>query len=205
MEYKIYGKTKIGKNCVIQPNVIIGMPSKDLLNRPLDKLSGAIIGDNCVIRSGSVIYSGVRIGNEFKTGHNVVIRERTKIGNNVLIGTNSIVENNCKIGNNVSTQSNVYIPTNTTIGDFVFIGPNACLTNDKYPVRIKTKLKGPIISKGVSIGANSTLLPEIKIGIGAMVAAGAVVTKDISSWSVAIGSPAREFKLPKKLRKLNKI
>jgi len=205
MDYKIYGKTKIGRGCIIQPNVILGLPPKDLLTTPLGKLPGTIIGDDCIIRSGSMIYSNVIIGDKLKTGHNVLIREDTKIGNNVLIGTNSVIENKCRIGNNVKIQSNVYIPTNTIIKDFVFIGPNACLTNDKYPIRIKNELKGPIIGKGATIGANSTILPEIKIGEGVIVAAGAVVTKNIRPWKLAIGAPAKESDLPNELKVLNKI
>jgi len=201
----IFGKTKIGRDCIVQPNVIIGLPSKKLLDVPAEKLPGAILGGNCIIRSGTVIYSNTTIGNKFKTGHNVLIREDTEIGNNVLVGTNSIIENKCNIGNNVSIQSNVYIPTNTKIGDFAFLGPNACLTNDKYPIRIKSKLKGPTIEKGVSIGANATILPNIRIGEGSIVAAGAVVTKNIKPWKLAIGVPARELNIPKKLKKLNKI
>jgi acetyltransferase-like isoleucine patch superfamily enzyme len=135
----------------------------------------------------------------------VLIREGTEIGDSVLIGTNSIVENNCKIGNNVSIQSNAYIPTNTTIRDFVFIGPNVCLTNDKYPARIKADLVGPTIEKGATVGANATILPGIRIGEGSMVAAGAVVTKDVTPWKIAIGVPAKEKDMPDNLRILNKI
>ncbi|WP_245543565.1 DapH/DapD/GlmU-related protein [Methanoplanus limicola] len=61
---------------------------------------------------------------------------------------------NCTIGNNVSLQSLLYIPTDVIIEDNVFIGPNAVLTNDPYPPR--GRLKGPVIKKGTSIGANAT-------------------------------------------------
>ena len=205
MEQNILGKSRIGKNCVIQENVIIGAPSKDLINVEKIKLPGAVIGNDCIIRSGSIIYSKVRIGENFKTGHNILVRENTTLGDNVLIGTNSIVENDCIVGNNVSIQSNVYIPTNTNIGNHIFIGPNACLTNDKYPARKKVKLKGPVLKNGVTVGANATILPGLVIGEGSIVAAGAVVTKDVSPWKIAIGVPAREIDMPENLRTLNKI
>lgn len=163
------------------------------------------IGKNAIIRSNSIIYDDVEIGNNFITGHGVTIREKTKIGNDVLVGTNTVIEGQCEIGNNVSIQSNVYIPTNTVIEDHVFIGPCACFTNDKYPIRIDFDLKGPIIKKGASIGANSTFLSNIEIGEGSMVAAGAIVTMDIPDYFLAIGTPARIKPLPKKLKKLNKI
>ena len=163
------------------------------------------IGKNSIIRSNSIIYDDVEIGNNFISGHGVTIREKTNIGDNVLVGTNSVIEGHCDIGNNVSIQSNVYIPTNTVIEDHVFVGPCACFTNDKYPIRIDFDLKGPTIRKGASIGANSTFLSNIEVGEGAMVAAGAIVTMDIPDYFLAIGAPARIKPLPKKLKKLNKI
>jgi acetyltransferase-like isoleucine patch superfamily enzyme len=163
------------------------------------------IGKNALIRSNSIIYNDVEIGNNFKTGHGVTVREKTTIGDNVLVGTNTIIEGHSKIGNDVSIQSNVYIPTNTIIEDYVFIGPCACFTNDKYPIRVNFDLKGPVIKRGASIGANSTFLSNIEIGEGAMVAAGAIVTMDVPEYFLAIGAPARIKPLPKHLKKLNKI
>src|ERR1035438_5705903 len=175
-------------------NVTIGVKYKMRSKPP-------ILGKNPLIRSNSIIYNDVEIGNNFKTGHGVTIREKTFIGDNVLIGTNTIIEGQCSIGNDVSIQSNVYIPTNTIIEDYVFIGPCACFTNDKYPIRVDFDLKGPIIRKGASIGANSTFLSNIEIGEGAMVAAGAIVTMDVPEYFLAIGAPARIKPLPKYLKK----
>ncbi|MDY6965423.1 MAG: acyltransferase [Halobacteriota archaeon] len=194
-------------------NVIIGFPDAQILSENIKNgvnieeydFRGTIIGEGGLIRSGSVIYCGTEIGDHFKTGHNIVIREDTKIGNNVLIGTGTVIDGSTTIGSNVSIQSNVYIPRNTTIMENVFIGPNAVLTNDKYPVRKEYELRGPIIRKGASIGANSTTLPDVEIGEGAMVAAGALVTKDVPRWSLAIGSPAKIVELPKELKTQNKI
>ncbi|WP_406600374.1 acyltransferase [Methanovulcanius yangii] len=155
-----------------------------------------MIGRNAVIRSGTTIYCDVTAGDNFSTGHNVVIREHTTIGNNVSIGTNTIIEGNTKIGNGVNMQSLVYIPTGVVIEDDVFIGPNAVLTNDPYPPNDRGNLKGPIIRKGASIGANATILPGIEIGEGSLVAAGAIVTKDVPPHTLAVGAPARFRDLP---------
>ena len=182
----------------VQENVSIGVRYKKLSKPP-------IIGKNAHIRSNTVIYDDVIIGDDFKTGHGVLVREKTNIGDNVLIGTNSVIEGYCTIGNNVKVQSNVYIPMKTSIEEHVFIGPCVCFTNDKYPIRIDYDLKGPIIRKGASIGANSTFLSGVEIGEGAMIAAGAIVTHDVPPFYLAIGSPARIKPLPRNLRKLNKI
>jgi len=203
---RIYGDTKIGENSLVMENVILGYPTSDLL-KDWEKASfrRVEIGKNATIRSGTVIYCNVKIGDNFTTGHNVVIREKTKIGDNVLIGTNTVIEGNTEIGSNVSIQSNVFIPINSIIEDFVFIGPNAVLTNDKYPVRKKYPLQGPVIKKGATVGANSVILPSVKVGEGAFIAAGAVVTKNVPPWSLAVGSPARILELPEDLRTLNQL
>lgn len=211
--FKIYGQSRIGKNAMIGERVIIGYPTADILRQAASSgkniedmdFKGAVIGDNSVIRSNSTIYTDVVTGNDFRTGHNVLIREKTVIGDNVLIGTNTIVDGHTAIGSNVSIQGNVYIPLNVTIEDNVFIGPCAVLANDKYPIRKKSDLKGPVLRRGASVGANATLLPGVEIGEGAMVAAGALVTRDVPAWKLAIGFPARFKDLPQELKTLNTI
>lgn len=210
---KMYGINKIGKNCTILENVILGYPSGNVLNQVLTKnqkiedfpFNGVAIGDNALIRPNCTIYCDVTIGNDLRTGHNAMVREMTTIGNGVLIGTNVIIDGSTKIGNHVSIQGNVYIPTNTVIEDNVFLGPCSVLANDKYPIRVKYDLKGPILRKGASLGANSTILPGVEIGEGAMVAAGSVVTKDVPAWKLAIGAPATIKELPEQLKALNRI
>ena len=194
---KEYGKNPIGQNVQIFEPVTLGFPSRDNLNKT--DFPGTTIGKNAVLRSGTIIYCDVEIGDDFQTGHNVVIREKTQIGNRVAIGTATVIEGNCSIGNNVSLQSMVYIPTDTIIEDFVFIGPNTVLTNDRYPPTRIGGLIGPRIRKGAAIGANSTLVPGVCIGEGALVAAGAVVTRDVPDHMLAIGSPARIKDLPRQM------
>jgi len=182
----------LGKNVKIQKNVSIGeLPPE---------LEGLVeIGNNSLIRSGSIIYKNVKIGSKFKTGHYVLIRENTLIGNNVVVGTLSVIDGNTNIGNNVSIQTGVYIPINTLIEDDVFIGPHAILTNDKYMINPqvyskKPELKGPIIRKGSRIGAGAIILPGIEIGEYSIVGAGSVVTKNVPPYSVVVGNPARKIK-----------
>jgi acetyltransferase-like isoleucine patch superfamily enzyme len=170
----------IGDDPVIQENVILGHSEHGQV----------IIGKNALIRSGSIIYSNVKIGNGFRTGHRVLIRENSEIGDNVLIGTNSVVDGNCKLGNNISIQTDAYITAYTTIEDNVFVGPRVVTTNDKY-MYYGAKLAGPIIKKGARIGANATILPGVVIGEEAIVGSGAVVTRDVPAGSTVVGNPAR--------------
>lgn len=184
----------VGKNAIIADGVLLGYPSREYMAK--EDFPGTVLGANAVIRSGTILYADVVAGNNFSTGHNVMIREKTTIGNGVSIGTNTIIEGNTVIGNKVNIQSLVYIPTGVLIEDNVFIGPNAVLTNDIYPPHGAGNLKGPVIRKGASIGANVTILPGVEIGEGALVAAGAVVTRDVPARMLAVGTPARLRELP---------
>ncbi|WP_340817901.1 DapH/DapD/GlmU-related protein [Methanolobus sp. WCC4] len=210
---KLYGSSAVGEGSTILENVTLGYPQHSILTRITSEgkdieeydIPGSVVGNNAFIRAGTTIFSNVKTGKNFKTGHNAMIRENTIIGDNVLVGTNVIIDGNVTIGNNVSIQGNVYIPTHVTIEDNVFIGPCAVLANDRYPIRGEYNPEGPILRKGASIGANSTLIPGVEIGEGAMVAAGALVTKDVPAWKLAIGCPANIVELPEKLQCINNI
>jgi len=178
-------KAILGKNCKLDENVILGYLSDRKI--PFRK---TVIGDNARIRSNTIIYSNVSIGNNLQTGHNVVIREEDAIGDNFYIWNNSTVDYGCKIGNNVRIHNNVYIAQFTIIEDDVFISPGVMVANDLHPI-CKKCMKGPTIKRGARIGINATLLPEIVIGRYSLVGAGSVVTKDVPAGAVVCGNPAK--------------
>ncbi len=194
---RIYGDSKIGNNTYIGEDVIIGHAGKAeknlLFEGRLNDVKGAVIGDDCLIRDSTIIYSQVVIGDKVKTGHFVLIRENTDIGHNTLIGSGTIIDDNCRIGANVSIQSGVYIPTNTVIEDDVFIGPRVCFTNDKFMGRRDIEMKGAHVGKAARIGANSTILPGLKIGHDSVIGAGAVVTQDVGEYEIVAGVPAKKI------------
>jgi acetyltransferase-like isoleucine patch superfamily enzyme len=197
---KEYGINAIGEGAQIFEPVTLGFPSRENIGKTC--YPGATIGHHAILRSGTIIYCDVVIGDKFQSGHNTLIREKTHIGNRTAIGTATVIDGNTRIGNDVSLQSMVYIPTDTTIGDHVFIGPNAVLTNDRYPP--SGSLKGPVIKTGAAIGANTTILPGVCIGEGAFVAAGSIVTRDVPDHMMAIGTPARMKELPQEMLKSRK-
>jgi UDP-2-acetamido-3-amino-2,3-dideoxy-glucuronate N-acetyltransferase len=113
------------------------------------------------------------------------------VGENCNICAHTFIENDVIVGDRVTIKSGVYLWDGMRVGSDVHLGPNATFSNDRFP-RSKREFKYPltIIEDGASIGANATLLPGVRIGKGAIVGAGAVVTKDIPEYSVAIGNPA---------------
>jgi len=199
----VYGPTRIGPGSFIGPNVVLGSPTRTELadsvkqGRSIHDLPDRrhlVIGRNCVIRSGTCIYSDVSIGDDVSFGHNVMVRENVRIGKNTLVGTGVVIDGSCQIGERVSIQTGGYICANSTIENSVFLGPHAVLTNDKYVTQKKTKLVGPTVRRGASIGANSLLMPAVEIGEGSVIGAQSLVIHDVPPRSIYAGVPARKLK-----------
>lgn len=173
----------LGKNVKIEENVRFGVGREEL--------GDLVIGDNSVIRSGTVIYLGTKIGNNFNSGHNALIREYNHIGDEVSVGTNAVLEPGNKIGNYSRIHSLCFLE-NAVIGDYVFVGPGVKILDDKFPIDPNAEnYKGAVIGNDVAIGGNSVLLPHINIGDMVLVGAGSVVTKDIHFGEVWAGNPAK--------------
>ncbi len=193
----VIGPSSIGPGTVLGMYSVVGYPTyrkirslgeKDLTS--YDDLSeGAVIGENCFLRSHSVVYERARIGNRVQTGHAVLIREDTIIGDGTVVGTHAVIDGRVKIGEDVSIQSGTYIPPESKIGDRVFLAPFVVITNDKYPA--SKRLLGVTVEDDAVIGANAVLISGVRIGEGAVVASGAVVTRDVPPRKVVIGVPAR--------------
>ena len=175
---------QIGSEATIDEDVILGYPSGRL-----QKGGSVVLGSHAKIRSGSVIYQAVTIGNHLETGHHVVVREENQIGDSVSLWSNTVIDYGCRIGNRVKIHSNVYVAQYTVLEDDVFIGPGVIFANDKYPV--SDRLEGPRVKKGARVGVNVTLLPGVVVGEGALVGAGSVVTKNVPDRVVVAGNPAR--------------
>jgi acetyltransferase-like isoleucine patch superfamily enzyme len=181
-----------GPDAAVHPEATVGYQYENGATAP-------DVGQECVVRSGTIIYCDVTIGDWFQTGHSSLVREETTIGDDVLLGTNAVIDGHSTVGDCVSIQTGVYIPKHTTIGSNVFLGPHAVLTNDPYPIRREVDLAGPTIADSASIGANATVLPGVTVGENAFVAAGAVVVDDVPANTLAAGVPAETRPLPDEL------
>jgi UDP-2-acetamido-3-amino-2,3-dideoxy-glucuronate N-acetyltransferase len=115
------------------------------------------------------------------------------IGRDCNICDHVFVENDVVVGDRVTVKCGVQLWDGVTLEDDVFVGPNATFTNDPFPrSRVRPEqFARTVVRAGASIGANATLLPGIEIGRGAMVGAGAVVTRDVPPGVVVTGNPAR--------------
>ena len=181
--------TILRDNSFVGANTILGEHQMDFIkdhksHHELD------IGSNAVIRSGSIIYTGTRIGNYFQSGHQVTIREKASIGNHCSIGTLSDIQGYCNIGNYVNMHSNVHIGQESVIDDYVWIFPYVVLTNDPTPP--SEELQGVHVHSFAIIAAHSVILPGVDIASDSLVAAGANVTKNVEEYAVVGGNPAKK-------------
>lgn len=185
-------ESRLGDDCHVDSGATLGYGYDD-------DAAPTSVGDRARIRSGTVVYADVSAGDDFRTGHHALVRADTTIGDDVLLGTNAVLDGEIAVGSKVSVQTGVYVPPKTVIGDRVFLGPQATLTNDPYPLRGPGELAGPTLEDGASIGANATLMPDVTVGEDAFVAGGAVVVDDVPENTLAVGTPASIRPIPEEL------
>jgi acetyltransferase-like isoleucine patch superfamily enzyme len=199
----VLGTTRVGRGTRVLTGAIIGSPIAGTAAR-----NAAQIGHDCVVGSYALIEEGVKVSDGVQIWHHTILRTGTEIGSGSKIGSFTFVGKDCSIGRNVNVQSRAILSGKTKLEDLVFVGPGACTYNDKYPVWSLQKpcdesmMEGPTVSRGAVIGGGALLLPRVRIGTGAIVAAGAVVTRDVRSFSVVAGNPAREIKASRQVELL---
>lgn len=198
LNYNILSELNMGDNVVIFPGCTIGRPpmapaGTTIIDYSKIESKPVYIGDGTIIGSNVVIYNDVKIGKNCLIGDSVHIRENVSIGDNCIIGISTKVGARTIIGNNTRIMDLTNVASDALIGNNVFFGPGATMGNDNAMGRnidFSTG-KGPIVEDWATIGMNSTILPGIRIGQDALIAAGSVVTKDVKASVVVMGVPAR--------------
>jgi acetyltransferase-like isoleucine patch superfamily enzyme len=185
----------IGDGCTIGDFAVLGKTPR-LGNRSTaarGALDALVLETGVVVGAQAVIFAGSQIGAGAIVGDQAYVRERTTIGPETVIGRATGVDNDVVIGARVRIQSQGYVTAYSLIEDDVFFGPCAMTTNDDTMARHgkDTPLQGATLRRGCRIGGGAILLPGVEIGEEAFVAAGAVVTTDVSPRKVVMGVPAR--------------
>lgn len=151
---------------------------------------------NYFVHETSFVDENVEIGEGTKIWHFSHVQRGATLGDNCSLGQNVNIANNVKIGNGVRIQNNVSIYEGVEIEDNVFCGPSCVFTNVTTP-RAHFPVHGvyakTLIKEGASLGANSTVVCGYTIGKSALIAAGAVVTKNVKDYALMAGVPARQI------------
>lgn len=147
------------------------------------------------------VSSIARIGTGSKIWHQAQICDGVQLGSNCIVGKGVYIDFGVTVGSNVKIQNYALVYHGADLEDGVFVGPHACFANDKLPRAVNPdgSLKSSadweagrtLVRQGASVGARAVVLPGVTVGRWAMVAAGAVVTKDVPDFGMVSGSPAR--------------
>lgn len=149
------------------------------------------------VHESSYIDVDVEIGEGTKIWHFCHVQRGAKIGKNCTLGQNVNVSNNVHIGNSCKIQNNVSLYEGVELENYVFCGPSCVFTNDltpraKYPKGCDG-YKRTLVREGASIGANATVVCGHAVGKWALIASGAVVTKNVPNHALMAGVPARRI------------
>jgi UDP-2-acetamido-3-amino-2,3-dideoxy-glucuronate N-acetyltransferase len=149
------------------------------------------IHPTAIVDEGAVIGEGTRIW------HYSHISARSVIGRDCSLGQNVYVADRVEIGNSVKIQNNVSVYEGVVLEDYVFCGPSMVFTNIRtprsaFPRNRSADYHRTLVKKGASIGANATIVCGVTIGEWAMIAAGAVITRDVPAYALYAGVPARQ-------------
>ncbi len=149
----------------------------------------------------AIIEDGARIGEGTLVWHFSHVRSGAQIGKNCVIGKSVYVDAGVRVGDAVKIQNAVSIYNGVTLEDGVFVGPHVTFTNDKTPRAVDPdmnplgdddwQVSATRVERGASIGAHATILCGLTLSEWCMVAAGAVVTRDIPPFALAVGNPAK--------------
>ena len=149
----------------------------------------------------ALVEQGASIGPQTRIWHQAQVRRGASIGARCIIGKGAFVDFDVVIGDDTKLQNYACVYHGVTLGRGVFVGPHAVFTNDLRPRATDPAFRPlgdgdwdvgqTVVGDGAAIGANSTILPDVRIGHWALVGAGAVVTRDVLPYALVIGSPAR--------------
>lgn len=144
----------------------------------------------------AIVDDGAQIGEGTRIWHWVHVSSQAVIGQKCSLGQNVFVGNRVRIGNNVKIQNNVSVYDNVFIEDDVFCGPSMVFTNVYNPrsqFTRKDEYRDTFVKKGVTIGANATIVCGVTLGEYSFIAAGAVVNRDVKSFALMAGVPAKQI------------
>jgi acetyltransferase-like isoleucine patch superfamily enzyme len=193
----VHDGTTIGDGCVIEDHVVLGKrPRLAPGSSAAGEVSRLELGKEVKVCSGAVVFAGAQVQERVILGDQSFVRERSRVGTGSVIGRASTVDNDVYVGARVRVQTGVYLTAFTIVEDDVFVGPGVITTNDNTMSRhsAEAPLRGATLRRACRVGGGVVLTPGVEIGEEAFVAAGAVVSCDVSARAVVMGIPARAMR-----------
>ena len=196
----IHAGSRLGSHVMVGDNTVIGRrPMRSVRSAlpPVTDYGVCSIGDDVQIGCCCVLYAGVSIERQVMVADLATVREAVTIGEQTIVGRGVAIENRCTVGKRCKLETNAYITAYSDLEDDVFVAPMVATSNDNYMARGSERFKhfrGVTVKRGGRIGVNATILPGRTVGKQGVVAAGSVVTHDVSARVVVAGNPAHVFR-----------
>ena len=196
----LYPGVQLGDGCIVLDGASIGrVPiSNGTTTRPVQSAFGEVtIGARSIVGANAVIYTGTTFGERVLIGDLASFREGCRVGDRAIVGRGSMALYTCTIGAFARIQDQVHLVGDMVVEEHVFLGMGVVTTNDndvyltRFGLAAREQRGAPVLRRFAAVGAGATILPGVEIGEGALVGAGAVVTRDVPPWTIVMGVPAR--------------
>lgn len=193
----LHAGSRLGAGVRVDDHAVVGKQpmraARSATTRP-EPLPPAEVGDGSLVGTGAVLYAGCRIGRRVLVADYATVRERVVVGDETIIGRSVAIENDCAVGARCKLETNAYVTAFSTVEDDVFVAPGVLTSNDNFMGRTEARKQhfgGATVRRGARLGVGAVLLPGKAVGEEAVVAAGAVLTRDAEAGQVHVGAPAR--------------
>ncbi len=195
----IHAGVRIGDDVRIDDNTVIGKQPMRAPNSAVtagNEQPPTVLGSGCLVGAGVVIYAGAEIGDNVLVADLASIREKVTIGDFTIVGRGVAIENECSVGRYCKLETNVYLTAYSVVEDRCFVAPGVLTSNDNFMGRTEERFKhfkGVTIRRGGRIGVGAVTLPGTEIGPDGVVAAGAVLTRNVEGQTIYAGLPAKKL------------
>ncbi|NNF58469.1 MAG: N-acetyltransferase [Rhodothermaceae bacterium] len=196
----LHAGTQLGANVRVDDHAVIGkqpMRATRSATTSGEAPPPAEVGENALIGTGVVLYAGCGVGPRVLVADYATIRERVTVGAETIVGRGVAIENDCTVGARCKLETNAYLCAYTTMEDDVFVAPGVLTSNDNFMGRTEERKQhfgGPVVRRGARLGVGAVLLPGKEVPKEAVVAAGAVLTRNATAGQVHLGLPARPIR-----------